>query len=83
MMDTGVYIGLGVDPQEIMMKINENITNWNVMEIIMNYLVNLWGNIAELIVNHDSKRLLVMMKGIKNIVNNTEYPEAGVCLNLH
>ena len=40
MMDTRVDIGLGVDPQEIVMKINENITNWNVMEIVTNYLVN-------------------------------------------
>ena len=83
MMDTRVDIGLGVDPQEIVMKINKNITNWNVMEIVMNYLVNLQGNITELSVNHDSKRLVVMMKGINYIVNSTEYPEAGVHLNLH
>ena len=55
MTDIRVDIGLGVDPQEIMKKINANITNWNVMEIVINYLVNLQGNIAELIVNHDSK----------------------------
>ena len=83
MTDTRVDIGLGVGPQEIMMKINENITNWNFMEIMMNYLVNLQGNITERIVNYDSKRLLVMMKGIKYIVNSTEYPEAEVHLNLH
>ena len=83
MMDTRVDIGLGVGPQEIVMEINENITNWNVMEIVMNYLVNLQGNMTELIVNHDSKRLLVMMKEIKYIVNSTEYPETGVHLNLH
>ena len=62
MMGTRVDIGLGVDTQEIMKKINANITNWNVMEIVMNYLVNLQGNITELIVNHNLKRLLVMMK---------------------
>ena len=82
MMDTIVDIGLGLDPQEFVKKINTNITDWNVMEIVMNYLVNLQGNIAELIVNSNSKRLLVMMKWINYIVNTTEYPEAGVCLNL-
>ena len=47
MMDLRVDIGPGVDPQEIVMQINENITNWKVMEIVKNYLVNLPGNIAD------------------------------------
>ena len=31
----------------IMMQINENITNWKVMEIVKNYLVSLPGNITD------------------------------------
>ena len=77
--DTRVDIGLGVHHQQIIMKINENITNQNVMQILMNYLVNPWGSITG--VNHYSKRILVMMKGIRYLVNNTESPEAGVHLN--
>ena len=41
MMDLRVDIDPGVDPQEIMMQINENITNGKVMEIVKNYVVNL------------------------------------------
>ena len=82
-MDTRVDIGLGVDHQQIIMKMKENITNQNVMQIMMNYLVNPQGSITEVGVNHHSKRILVMMKGINYIVNSTESPEAEVHLNHH
>ena len=39
-MDLMVEIDQGVYPQEIMMQINENITNGKVMEIVKNYMVN-------------------------------------------
>ena len=37
-MDLRVDIDPGVYPREIMMQINENITNGKVMEIVKNYL---------------------------------------------
>ena len=41
MIDVRVDIDPGVYPQEIVMQINENITNGKVMEIVKNYLVNI------------------------------------------
>ena len=82
MMNLRLDIDPGVYPWETVMQINENITNGKVMEIVKNHLVNVRGNIADWNVNQDSKTPVVMMKGINYIGNSTEYPEAGVHLNL-
>ena len=48
MTDLRVERDPGVYPREIVMQINENITNGKVMEIVKNCMVNIRGNIADL-----------------------------------